>query len=780
MPKNLVTSLLFLLPFIAFSQEKFTLSGYLKDSLNGETLIAANVFVEEIAQGAVSNVYGYYAITVPKGEYIIRYSYVGYTDKRVKVNIKENTTLNIELSPSSKILQEAVVRSTKETENIESTEMGTVKLNINTIQKLPALLGEVDLVRTIQLLPGVSTVGEGATGFNVRGGSIDQNLVILDEAPVFNSAHLFGFFSVFNPDAVKDVKLIKGGIPASYGGRLSSILDVRMKEGNSKEFHGTGGVGVIFSRLALEGPIVKNRGSFIVAGRRSYIDVLAKPFLADNLSESKFYFYDFTAKANYSINKNNQIFASTYIGRDAFSASGIFGFDWGNQTATVRWNKLYSSRLFSNVTGYYSKYDYQLRFGEEDNGFNWTSNIINYSLKPEFTYFINPELAVNFGGQSTYYTFKPGTAITSFDGQESSRTLPNKYSWENAVYVDVEQKVNEKLNLRYGLRYSHFNYLGSGDAFIFKDTTANIRRPLERTDSYNSFESIQNYGNFEPRFSASYVLNKVSSVKVSYNRMAQYLHLISNTAASVPLDVWTPSTNNIPDQIADQIALGYFRNFKENAFETSVEVYYKDFKNQVEYIDGADLLLNELLEGDLLSGIGRAYGAEFYIKKNKGKLTGWISYTLARSERKVEGINQGEWFATRFDRAHNLNIVAIYEISKRISASGSFVYYTGTPSTFPTNKYAFQGYQIPHNANDSRNNFRIPDFHRLDLSVTIEGKKRKRWESNWVISVYNVYARKNPFSIYFQPDPQNLDRTQAIRFAILGTAVPAVTYNFKF
>jgi hypothetical protein len=774
--------LIFLLvPFSIFAQDRVTLSGYIKDASNGEDLIAANVFVIETGQGTVTNVYGFYSLTLPKGTYKIRYSYLGYVDSFVTLHITQNITKNVELKPVSKTLETAEVRSTRGGENIESTEMSSVKLDISTIQKIPALLGEVDLVRAIQLLPGVTTVGEGATGFNVRGGGIDQNLVLLDEAPVFNSAHLFGFFSVFNPDAVKDVKLIKGGIPSNYGGRLSSILDVRMKEGNSKEYKGTGGVGLIFSRFAFEGPIKKDKSSFIVAGRRSYIDVLAKPFLNDDLSGSQFYFYDFTAKANYTINKSNKIYASGYFGRDVFGAPGIFGFDWGNQTATVRLNSLYSSKLFSNVTAYYSKYDYELRFGETDNGFNWKSNIINYSFKPEFTYYIKPELIMNFGGQSTFYTFIPGTATTSVDGQRFTRSLDDKYSWENGVYVDFEQKVSDKINLRCGLRYSHFHYLGKGTAFYFNDTTPNIRKELDRTETFDRLESITDFGNFEPRFALNYVINKEQSVKWSYNRMTQYIHLISNTTASVPLDVWTPSTNNIPGQIADQVAVGYFRNFKDNEWETSVETYYKDLKNQVDYIDGANLLLNEFLEADLLTGIGRAYGAEFYIKRNRGKLTGWVSYTLARSERRVEGINSGEWFPVRFDRAHNLNVVAIYTIPEtRWSFSGNFVYYTGTPATFPTNKFMFQGYPIPHNDMGARNNYRLPAFHRLDLSATLEGKKGKKWESEWVFSVYNVYGRRNPFSIFFQPNPENFMESQAIRFAVLGTAVPAVTYNFKF
>lgn len=778
--RSIVFLLVLCIPAAVAGQSKISISGYVKDSSNGEALIAAYVYIEELAQGAVTNSYGYYAVNVPQGRYTLRFSYIGYNDKVIVKSFNQNTTIQVELVSVSKILDGAEVRAKRKSESVKSTEMSAVKLNMRTIKKIPAFLGEVDLVRVVQMMPGVTTVGEGATGFNVRGSSVDQNLVLLDDAPVFNSAHLFGFFSVFNPDAVMDVKLIKGGIPAVYGGRLASILDVRMKEGNVKEYHGTGGVGAIFSRFALEGPIVRNRGSFIVAGRRSYVDVLAKPFMRKELKGSRFYYYDFTAKGNYFLNKNNRIFISAYLGRDVFSASNIFGFDWGNQTITLRWNKVFNNRLFSNLTAFYSKYDYKIDVKMDESGFDWKSNIINYTLKPDFTYYLRPELVVNFGAQSAFYNFVPGTSHTNIDGVVSSRSLDNRYAWENALYTDVEHKISKNLNLRYGLRYSYFNYIGKGTAYYYRDTTANIRKPLEKTEKVSWFKSIAAYGNLEPRLAATYTLDSFSSIKLSYNRMAQYLQMISNTAASIPLDVWTPATNNIPGQIANQYALGYFRNFQEDKWETSVEVYYKSLHNQVEYIDNADLLLNEFLEADLLIGKGRAYGAEFFVRKHEGKLTGWLSYTLARSERLVEGINRGKWYPARFDRAHNLNLVLIYEITKKISVSGNFVYYTGTPATFPTSKYNFQGYIIPHIENDARNNYRIPDYHRLDLSVTIQGKKRKKWESNWVFSVYNVYARRNPFSIYFQPNPEDYMQTQAIRFSVLGRAVPAITYNFNF
>jgi hypothetical protein len=784
MKKYFLATWLCFFALCSFAQKaKYSLSGYLKDAKNGETLIGASLYIKEISNGTTSNEYGFYSITLPEGTYTLTFSYIGYKNTTKTITLSQNTKLDIELATDDVTLQEIVVTEVKEDANIQAVEMSVNKIEMSTIKKMPALLGEVDVIRSIQLLPGVSTVGEGATGFNVRGGNVDQNLVLLDEAPVFNSSHLFGFFSVFNPDAVKDIKLVKGGIPAQYGGRLSSLLDVRLKEGNSKKFTGQGGIGLIFSRLTLETPIVKDKGSILIAARRSYIDVLAKPFLSSSLSGSQFYFYDLTMKANYTISPKDKIFVSGFFGRDVFGAG--FRFNWGNATATVRWNHIFGNRLFLNTTAFYSNYDYLLGTAgtsERGDGFQWNSSIINYSFKPEFTYYLSPKNTLTFGGQGTFYTFKPGTATVTVDNRSNQVGLDNKFGLEMALYVANEQKVTDKLSLQYGLRYSFFNYLGDGFAYTFGDAPAGVRRPLTAKTFYQNFESIENYGNFEPRFAANYVFNEQNSVKISYNRMAQYLHLISNTTAATPLDVWTPSTNNIKPQLADQIAVGYFRNFKDNMFEASIELYYKDLQNQIDYIDGADLFLNENIEGDLLSGKGRAYGAEFYVKKNKGKLTGWVSYTLSRTERQVTGINRGDWFPTRFDKPHNLNVVAIYELSKSVSLSANFTLSSGTPATFPTDKIFIRdvGY-VPNNADETRNSFRIPTYHRLDVSLTWDrAKPNRRWQGSWVFGVYNLYNRRNPFSIYFRQNPDNLSQTQAIQFSVLGSFLPSVTYNFKF
>lgn len=775
---------------IAVGQDKNTLNGFIKDKRNGEALIGATVFIEELKIGASTNVYGYYAISAPVGSYTAIFSFVGYRTQAVKVNLGTDQKLTIELDEEGSVLQDVVITAEREDANVKSIEMSVAKLDMKTMSKIPPLLGEVDVVRSVQLLPGVSTVGEGASGFNVRGGSIDHNLILLDEAPVYNSSHLFGFFSVFNPDAVKDVKLVKGGVPAQYGGRLASLLDIRMKEGNSKNVEVNGGIGLLSSRIAVEGPLIRDKSSFIVAGRRTYFDLFLPLSPNENIRDSKAFFYDLTAKVNYKINDRNTLYLSGYFGRDKFGFGESFGFEWGNTTATLRWNNVISPRLFANYTAFYSNYDYALNIQAGRDAFRWRSNIINYSLKPEFTYFLNDKNTITFGGQALYYDLLPGRTTVTSQGNDVVNTLPKKFALENALYIANEQTLNSRISVQYGLRYSNFTYLGRGTALVLGDTTPGAKRPIRSFESFNANEEIARYGNLEPRFAIKYELNDNSSIKASYNRMAQYLHLLSNTQASVPLDVWTPSTNNIKPQLADQVALGYFINFGEQGmYEASAEVYYKDMQNQIDYIDGADLLLNPELEAELLIGKGRAYGLELFVKKRRGKLNGWVSYTLARTERQVEGINRGTWYPARFDRLHNLYIVGIWEYSKRLSFSANFVYGSGTPGTFPTNRFDFQGIVVPHNADEQRNNLRIPAYHRLDLSATLEGKRNKerRWQSSWTFALYNVYARRNPFGIYFRqtlpPEGERVAQatsTEAIRFAVLGTVVPSVTYNFKF
>ena len=783
----------------AIGQEKFTINGYVRDAANGESLIGATVLIKEIGGGNITNVYGFYSITLPSGNYTIEYRYIGFVAQSKQILLTENQRIDIELVEERVVLQEVVVTAEAEDANVSSSEMSVSKLDIRTINKIPAFLGEVDVIKSLQLLPGVSSVGEGASGFNVRGGSVGQNLVLLDEAPVYNSSHMLGFFSVFNPDAVKDVKLYKGGIPARFGGRLSSVLDIRMKEGNNKKSEINGGIGSIFSRLAVEGPIKKEKASFIIAGRRSYIDIVARPFTDIFDNGAGLYFYDLTTKANYNISKKDRVFVSGYFGRDVFNFDARQGLNWGSRTTTLRWNHLFNERVFSNLTFYTSDYDYELAFGENDRDkFEWNSNITTHNVKPEFTFFIDTNNELTFGGEVLLYRFKPANAIGVSDGELTEFSLPHKRALEYGLYLGNQQTVNENLTVQYGVRFSGFNYLGPGLYFTFNDTIPGYRSGAIDVQKADKWETIKNYNNFEPRLSAKFQLNRTSSLKASYNRTAQYIHLISNTTASNPLDIWTPSTNNIAPQIGQQWAAGYFRNFQDNNFEASIETYYRKTRNQIDYIDGAELFINELIEGDVLSGIGRAYGLEFSLRKNEGRLTGWASYTLGRSELKIDGINfqddlvnrSGKWYPARYDQKHNLKLAGFYELSSRVSISGNFTYLTGTPTTFPTHRYQIEYLTIPENAENTRNNLRIPDYHRFDLSLTILGKAvnkkgavRKNRDS-LVITFYNLYNRKNPFSIYFWQGEERIGidqitETEAMQVSILGSIVPSLTYNFK-
>jgi len=781
----LLISLVIFKPVLA--QQKFTIKGYVKDKKNGEVLIGAIVSKKGTNIGISTNEYGFYSLTLPAGTHQIIVTYLGYKNWEKTIDLKENITLNIELEESENQLEEVEVSAESEDKNIKSIEMSTAKLDIKQVEKIPALLGEVDVVRAVQLLPGVTSVGEGASGFNVRGGNVDQNLILLDDAPVFNSSHLFGFFSVFNPDAVKDLKLYKGGIPAQYGGRASSVLDVRLKEGNNKKFEGNGGIGTIFSRFSIEGPIQKEKSSFIIAGRRSYIDILAKPFLSKkqpNLKDAQFYFYDLTAKANYRIDDKNTVFLSGYFGRDVFGAG--FTFDWGNATTTLRWNHIFNPRLFMNLTVFYSNYDYKIIFTQPGNNqkFEWRANIVNYSLKSDLSWYINSNNTIRFGLQDIIYQFNPTTAkITDAEGKQTDLSLEKKYANELATYIGNEQKINDRFTIEYGIRLSNFTYLGNTTKYTYRDTIPGITKPLVKEEKINDFWTpIKNYFYPEPRFSANFILNQQSSIKWSYNRMLQYIQIVSNTAATTPLDVYTPSTNNVKPLIADQGTIGYYRNFKDNTYETSIEVFYKYLQNQLDYVDNADLLINKYVEAQFLQGIGRAYGVEVYIKKTKGKWNGWLSYTLSRTERKVQGISNDDWFLSRYDRTHLINFVNTYDINKKWSVSLTFVFLSGTPATFPDSKFQLQGYNVPYNTTNQRNNYRITPYHRLDIGATwnIDAMKTKKFKNQLVFSIYNVYNRRNAYSIYFRTNPDNPNETQAVRFSVIGSIVPAITWNFNF
>ncbi|MCS7004402.1 MAG: TonB-dependent receptor [Cytophagales bacterium] len=784
------------LSYISLAQ-KYTIKGYIKDARNGEDLIGATFYVPSLKTGATTNEYGFFSLTLPKGTYQVEISYIGYQTLTQTIELYKDITQNFEINEDIASLQEVeIIGESLPEENVKSVEMSANKVGISTIKKMPALLGEVDVIRSITLLPGVTTAGEGAGGFNVRGGGIDQNLVLLDEAPVYNSSRLLGFFSVFNPDAVKDVKLYKGAIPAQYGGRVASVLDVRLKEGNMKRFEMNGGIGLLFSRLSLEAPFVKDRSSFLIAGRRSYADVLAKPFVGDNPVVTGLFFYDLTAKANYVIGMRDRIYVSGYFGEDVFNP-GI-KFVTGNATGTFRWNHVFSNRLFMNMTTFFSQYNYRFeveRGGTE--GFKWRADITNYSGKAEFGWFLNAQNTVTFGAQAIHYTFNSGETQVLSAGEIRPGGLPKKYALENALYVANEQTVNQKISLQYGIRYSWYDYYGDGTIQTYNDTTPGLRRTLINQTQVPKNQSIKQYMNWEPRLGIKYQLNEQTSLKLGYNRTAQYIHLLSNTVAASPLDIYTSSNNNVKPQIADQLAVGYFRNLKNNLYEFSIETYYKYMQNQLDFINGANLFLNSQIDGEVLQGIGRAYGLELYLKKNAGKFTGWTSITLARTERKINGINRNEWYPTRFDKVFTQNLTMSYEISKQVSISGNFVFFTGVPGTYFTNRYIIQGVLIGHDPNESRNNARITPYHRLDLSVALDGKNndKHRWKSQWVFSLYNVYGRRNPFSITTATDTRTvseytfIERNQialaaqqatATRLSIFAFIIPGITYNFKF
>jgi len=786
--------ILVFLPFLSLSQEKFTLNGYITDKESGESLIGATVYINELNAGTVTNAYGFYSITLDEGTYSLDFRYIGYVSMSRSIDLNSNQKVDIELEGDDIQLENIVISDQAEDFNVSSIEMSTAKLDMSKISEIPTFLGENDIIKAIQLLPGVSSVGEGASGFNVRGGSVGQNLVLLDEAPVYNSSHLLGFLSVFNPDAVKDLKLYKGGIPSRFGGRLSSILDIRMKDGNNKKTVVSGGIGSIFSRFTLESPIKKDKSSFILALRRSYADILFSPFLKNSgvfNDGSALNFYDITAKANFDLDPKNTIFVSSYIGRDVFMFDERQGFNWGNRTGTLRWNHLFNDRLFSNFTLIYSNYDYQLAFGSDDmNKFEWDSKVETYNFKPELTYFINANNELSLGAEVIRYRFEPANAVGVSEGEISDITLPSKYAFEGSFYIGNEQKFSN-LTLSYGARYSIYSYYGPSFKYEFgAPLFLGDRKPLISESEIIGNDRIQSYSSFEPRVSINLKISNTASVKASYNKMTQYIHLLSNTAASSSLDVWTPSTNNIKPEIGHSYVFGLFKNFRNNTFESSIEVYYKDLENQIDYIDGADLLINKYFEGDLLSGIGRAYGLEFLFKKNRGDFSGWLSYSLGRSELKIDGINNFNWYPTRYDQTHNFKVTGSYKLNSRVQLSGNFVYLTGTPVTYPSSKYIVQGFVIPHIADRTRHQFRIPDYHRLDFSATINGKKFKKNgverknNSSLVVSIYNIYGRRNPFSVYFSQGDSNLTDNfvpgEVTRLAIIGSFVPSITYNFKF
>ncbi len=748
------------------AQQNFTIIGRVTDETSGEDLIGVTIIEDGTSIGTITNVYGFYSLTLEEGKRTIKLSYVGFESYYYELDLTGNKTLDIKLKPVSTQLEGVTITAEKDDDNITSHQMSVEKMEIKTLEKIPVLMGEKDILKSIQLLPGISTVSEGSSGFSVRGGSIDQNLILLDESPLYSASHLMGFFSVFNSDALKNVSVYKGGIPAKYGGRASSVVDVTMKEGNNQKFSGSGGIGLISSRFTFEGPIINDKMSFIVSVRRSYMDLAAKAIglMKDNMS---LFFYDINAKLNYKINDKNRIYLSGYFGKDVFGFDDM-GMEWGNATATLRWNHLFNNKLFSNTTFTYSNYDY---------GFNlmvdaaMNSGIEDLGLKQDYSWFINPNNTLKFGFNITKHKFMPGELIFD-DSENSDVVLDQTNSIESGIYISNNQKISSRFSAEYGLRLSMFNQLGEGWANTYNDDNVKI-------DSihYGEGEVMQTYWDIEPRLSLSYLLNSSSSIKASYNRMAQYLHLLSNSTSGQPTDTWMSSTSNIKPQSVSQYALGYFKNFSNNEYECSIEAYYKNSYNITDYEDGTNIMLNKDIEAYILSGIGRSYGLEFYVKKKYGRFNGWLSYTLSHTENKIDGINNGEWYNTKYDKTHDVSIVLNYELSKRITISAAWIYYTGNAVTFPSGQYEYDNQSWAYYT--VRNGYRMPNYHRLDLNVHLDGKKKKKFETSWDFSLYNAYNRQNAYTISFQESETNPGTNEAVKLSLFGI-VPSVTWNFKF
>lgn len=779
-------SLMFLLwACMLFSQNKYTISGVVTDSATGESAIGANVYVKELMKGVATDVYGRYSITLSEGTYTLVISYVGYKTVERIIHLKENKKLNIRLVPDAIVTATFEVSDKAPDEGLKTSQMSKMDLEMKQVKSLPAIFGEVDILKTIQLLPGVQSGGEGNTGFYVRGGGPDQNLILLDGAPVYNASHLFGFFSVFNSDALKNVELYKGGMPAKYGGRLASVLDIQMKEGNNQQFHGEGGIGLIASRLTLEGPIIKEKSSFILSGRRTYAGEMAQPFIktTSRFKGSNYYFYDFNAKVNYTLGEKDRFFLSGYFGRDVF----IFknkkdGFSmrspWGNATTTLRWNHLFNDKLFMNTMFLFTDYQFEVGIEQNNYEFKLMSGIRDYASKADFTYFPSISHTINAGIHYIYHRFIPSSASAKSGELEfNTGGIIRLYAHDISTYLSDDFDLTEKLRLHVGTRYSYFAHVGPFTRYVKNELGKTID-----TLVYKNGEWIRDYHRTEPRLNVRYEINKVSAVKASFTQNYQYIHLASLSAVSLPTDVWMPSTEIVKPQLSTQYALGYFRNFKENQYETSVEIFYKDMRNLVEYKEGAlpQNNIGDNIDNLLTFGKGEAYGAEFFVKRVFGKWNGWVGYTWSKTTRTFKEINGGKTFPAKYDRRHDISLVLTYEISKKLSLSTVFVYGTGNAITLPVARYVIGGYLV--NEYSERNAYRMAPYHRLDLSLTLKGREDKKFQSSWNFSVYNVYHRYNPYFIYFSNEGNLMDGTLKIRakqVSLFGI-IPSVTWNFKF
>ena len=791
MRKLITTLFFFLFTLTFFAQQKHTISGTVYDKKGNETLIGATIYFPDLSVGTTTNEYGFYSITISKGTHNISVSYLGFSDESKIIELNDKTSLDFYLSEMSQALDEVVIQTDIEKINIKSTQMSVNKLTSKTIKQIPVVLGESDIIKSIILLPGVTSAGEGASGFNVRGGAADQNLILLDEAIVFNSSHVFGFFSVFNPDVIKDVKLFKGGIPSKYGGRLSSVLDIYQKEGNNKDFKLTGGIGLISSRILAEGPLKKEKSSFLIGGRSSYAHLFLP--LIDN--DNKAYFYDLNTKVNYRLNKKNNIFLSAYFGKDVFGINNSFINKYGNAVTNIRWNHLYSDKLFSNLSLIYSDYFYGLIL--DFVGFEWDSGITNVNFKYDFNHYLKDNLKLSYGLNNIYTKFNAGEI---FPNRDDSGIIPfkltEKFANEFALYFEADHNISDKFSLKYGLRFSSFTRLGQDELNTYENDNPLIyNQQLQKYEpataagiiSYKRSDILKSFNNFEPRLSLSYLLNNNSSIKASFNKMAQYLHLLSNTSSPTPLDIWVPSGPFIKPQLLDQYAVGYFKRIKDGDFSLETEFFYKDVKNRIDYINGANLVANNEIETVILNGKSRAYGLEFLLRKNEGKLKGWLAYTLSKSEQLTSGrnisepgINNGEWYNTPYDKTHDLSVNASYELSSKWKFNTNFLLQTGQPTNYPVGQYEFQGLNVPIYNDNQRNANRLPTYHRLDLSATLTPVKNNNrdLQAEWVFGIYNIYNRKNAASIAFSRNTET-SANEALKTSIFGI-VPSITYNFKF
>lgn len=770
--------------FGSYAQTKFTINGYVRDSASGETVIGATVSINNLFRAVTSNQYGFYSITLDSGNYELIVSHVSYQSTQDSIFLKENQSLDFLLHPKSAAISEVVVYSRRKDANVRNAQMGRIDLSIEQIKNIPAFLGEVDILKTLQLLPGIRNAGEGNAGFYVRGGGPDQNLIMLDDAVVYNTGHLFGFFSIFNSDAIKNTSLIKGGMPAQYGGRLSSVLDIAMKDGNNQKMEGEGGIGLIASRFSLQGPIKKNKASYMLSVRRTYVDALVKPFIKKSSSfyGSGYYFYDLNAKVNYRFSEKDRLYLSGYFGRDVFNFNNAkrsfkSNIPWGNSTATLRWNHVFGPRLFSNTTLLYNDYKFKFAAAQDNFEIALSSGIRDGSMKIDFDYYPMPFHKVKFGGLITYHKFIPNVVTGR---QDSVIFKPNneslKYALEKALYIQDDWDINDVLKINYGLRWSSFSQIGPYTRYV-RDAD---RNKLDST-VYKSLENIKTYNGIEPRFTLRYTLDATTSLKASVSRNFQFIHLVSNASSTLPTDLWVPSTFRVRPQLSWQYAVGVFKNFRNNEYETSVEVYYKNMQNQIEYKEGYTPGLSDP-EEEFVFGKGWSYGSEFFVNKIQGKLTGWVGYTLSWTWRKFAALNDGEKFPAKYDRRHDLSVVATYAHNPRWRFGSVFVYGTGNATSLPERFYIVEG--VLTQEYSSINQYRLPAYHRLDLSATYTPKSKpgKKLQSNWVFSIYNVYSRKNPYFIYYDQTGSAYNGTlkvEALQVSLFPI-LPSVTWNFKF